>query len=485
MKPEGPTISAYDTQIVIPQKITIDESVYEQFKVYTKLHGAQEWGGVCVGYQEGETFHVRGIVLPPQKIQSGAYCEFRKEIFPLVTKQIIRLTSDHKELFHFRSGAWIHTHPGLGVFFSGTDFNSFKYLTQLSPEFLAIVVDPLQNQIIGYNGILETTTEEIVEEEEEVTAEDVAEIDSEDDEASEEVKQTPLKKEEFKEVEISIVKPDLSNPVEMEFLDEFKRVLQSPAAAKEIGDTELIHAYTPMEESAFKLTTLEMKVEYLEGLLSKMETRPVYSKDLSVDWRDHLRDVQETFSLGNVLIPSTFVIKPEGLLYLWHESKSEMAADIIEWDSIESVDAIIRYERPVATASGYTTMLRSLELDVTRKKTGLFSKRPKGLRLLVLVVDSRDLYRALVEYFPKARMYRDIPRLEREELDDDGDDDEELAAEDSEEVEDEEDFEEAESDEEDEDDDEDDDDEETVDIEDDDEDEEVENIEEEDAEIDD
>lgn len=432
MNAEGPIISSYDDQIVIPQKITIDESVYEQFKVYTKLHGVAEWGGVCVGFQEGETFHVRGIVLPPQKIQSGTYCEFRKEIFHVVTKQILRLASDKKELFHFRSGAWIHTHPGFGVFFSGTDFKSFKYLTQLSPEFLAIVVDPINNQVIGYNGNIVTTMEEVAAEEE--TTETVIVNDSEDDESSVELEPTLIEKEEFTEVEISIVRPDLSNLVEMEFLSEFRRVLQSPAAAKEIGDTELIHAYTPMEESEFKLATIEMKVDYLEGLLSNMETRPIYSKEIQYDWRRNLRSIKQTYGLHKALIPSTLVIKPEGILYIWHETTSHLSADIVDWASIESIDAKIRLEQEATTSHGYPTRIQVIELVIERKKQSLFSKRPKGLNLLLLVSDGRDLYRALVEYFSKAQMYRDHPQRESPRIEDDEVEEPEIEETDSEDV---------------------------------------------------
>ncbi|MFW9838216.1 MAG: hypothetical protein ACFFE7_11905 [Candidatus Thorarchaeota archaeon] len=386
----------------IPQRITIDESVYEQFRVYTKLYGASEWGGVCVGFQEGDTFNVRGIVLPPQKIQSGAYCEFRKEVFPLVTKQIIRLTSDKKELFNFRSGAWIHTHPGFGVFFSGTDFNSFRDLTRLSPDFLGIVVDPINNAIKAFNGNLVSTTEAVTPEEpsEDAELEEVA------------TKSTP--KEEFTEVEVEIVQPDINDPVEMEFLHEFRSVMQSPASAREIGDTELINTFIPMEENEFKLSTMSMKVDYLEDLLSRMESRPVYSKDLAADWRRQLMIVRERFGLRDALIPTSFVIKPEGILYIWHETMSHLSADLVEWNTISSIEVKIRLEQDYSNY-GYATVIKVIELVAKRKKSGFFGRRPKDLKLLVLVSDSRDLYRTVVEYFPRATMYRDLPVLEEPE----------------------------------------------------------------------
>lgn len=369
--------------------------MYEQFRVYTKLYGASEWGGVCVGFQEGDTFHVRGIVLPPQKIQSGAYCEFRKEVFPLVTKQIIRLTSDKKELYNFRSGAWIHTHPGLGVFFSGTDFRSFRDLTRLSPEFLGIVVDPINNAIKGFNGILKRTSTEAESE------------DLDDDSDSEASETNSFEKEEFTEIEVSTGQPDVSNSVEMEFLNEFRRVLQSPESAREIGDTELINAFIPMQENEFKLNIMMMKVNYLEELLSKMDTRPTYSKDLALDWRQQLEIIKRKFQLEDVLVPTTFVIKPEGLLYIWHETMSHLSANLVEWDTIARIDVKIRHEQDYSDY-GYPTIIKVIEVGVKRKKSGFFGKRPKDVNLLVLVSDSRDLYRTIVEYFPRASMYRDF-----------------------------------------------------------------------------
>ena len=232
---EETTITTINNQYEIAEKILIDESVYEQFRIYTKLYGAAEWGGVCIGYQKDKVFHVRGIILPPQKIQSGGYCEFRKEIFHLVMKHIMGLRGDSGELSEYRSGVWIHTHPGLGVFFSGTDFSSFKYLTALSPDFLALVVDPLRNEIIGYNGKLTTKTKEVPAKRTDV--EDVEEdVEKEEDDDVEPKKKSTdfVEIEEFTEIEVKIIRPDLSNETELEFLKELRHVLQTKESAKEI-----------------------------------------------------------------------------------------------------------------------------------------------------------------------------------------------------------------------------------------------------------
>jgi len=410
MKLEELKITSINNQFEIAEKMTIDESIYEQFRIYTKLYGASEWGGVCIGYQEDKTFHVRGIILPPQKIQSGGYCEFRKEIFPLVTKQIIRLTADKKELFNYRSGVWIHTHPGLGVFFSGTDFNSFKYLTALSPDFLAVVVDPISNEVIGYNGKIKTTIEEVPEEtvDEET---DAKEPDDAETDASAKATE-PVEIQEFTEIDIQIVKPDLSNDIELEFLAEFRQAIQSKAAAEEIGDTERIHVFIPIEENELKLNTMSMKVDFLENQLSKMETRPTYSRDLHFETLQQLYGIAHRYRLDpDLVIPQTLVIKPEGILYIWHETKYRQSAKLVEWNDIEDVEGII-LEEHATKQLGYPSVLQVIQLKIKHKKPGLFSKRPEDLKLLTLSVDSRDLFRCLVEYQPDTSFFKLPPKKE-------------------------------------------------------------------------
>ncbi|TFH09106.1 MAG: hypothetical protein E4H14_05095 [Candidatus Thorarchaeota archaeon] len=422
MKLEEFEITSINNQYEIAEKITIDESVYEQFRIYTKLYGASEWGGVCIGYQKDKTFHVRAIVLPPQKIQSGGYCEFRKEIFPLVTKQILHLTADEKDLFNYRSGVWIHTHPGLGVFFSGTDFNSFKYLTALSPDFLAVVVDPLRNEIIGYNGKLTTKTKEVP-----------VKPTEEDEEAGyvSEKATEPVEIEEFTEVVMKIIKPDLSNETELTFLKELRQVLQSNASAKEIGDTEHILAFIPIEDSELKMNTMAMKVDYLESQIAKIETRPTYSKDLQYETILQLHSYAQTHNLdSDIVIPHALIVKPEGILYVYSASFHRLSAGLVKWEDIEDIEGLILLER-TTNSQGYPTQLQVILLKIKHKKSGLFSKRPKDIQLLYLCVDSNNLFRTLIEYQPSTSFYSFPPEekpIEKKKKDDDEelDDDKEL-----------------------------------------------------------
>ncbi|MHA2365832.1 MAG: hypothetical protein ACXAC7_17875, partial [Candidatus Hodarchaeales archaeon] len=48
---------------------------------------------------------------------------------------------------------WIHTHPGISAFFSGTDVETFSYLTKMNPKLTAVVIDPLKKKdIVSLNS---------------------------------------------------------------------------------------------------------------------------------------------------------------------------------------------------------------------------------------------------------------------------------------------------------------------------------------------
>jgi proteasome lid subunit RPN8/RPN11 len=297
----------------------------------------------------------------------------------------------------------IHTHPGLGVFLSGTDFSSFKYLTSLSPDYLAVVVDPLRNDIIGYNGELVTRTSEVPDKEPE-----------DESHEKEEVKE-PVEIKEFKEIEVEIVRPDLSNEVELAFLKEFRQVIQSKAASKQIGDTEQIHAFIPIEDSELKLNTMAMKVDYLESQLALMETRLTYSTDIHPQNMAWLSQYALTTDLDSekIDIPRTFVVKPEGILYVYNETPYRTSAKFAKWEDIESVEGLILVEQSTTTPMGYPANLQVILLNIGRRKSGLFSKRPKDLQILLMCIDSKDLFRALIEYMPTSSFYKLPPKKKK------------------------------------------------------------------------
>ncbi|MBD3229458.1 MAG: hypothetical protein GF329_14835 [Candidatus Lokiarchaeota archaeon] len=136
----------------IPDFLRIERSVFEQFVDHTLRHSEFEWGGLIIGKQINEKLYGLAAVLPPQKTQSAGYCEFRRELFQVVYNTLEKV----EELYgdnDFSIISWIHTHPGLSVFLSGTDQQTYEYLTKLNPSLTAIVVDPIQYDYLAVNSI--------------------------------------------------------------------------------------------------------------------------------------------------------------------------------------------------------------------------------------------------------------------------------------------------------------------------------------------
>lgn len=133
------------------EKIHFERSVYEQFLEYTRRFSKNEWGGLLIGIQNDGELYCVAAVIPPQKNQSRVFCEFNRELFPVIYNCFEKIEEQFgsKELEII---AWIHTHPDLGVFFSGTDQDTINYLVKLNPALFAMVVDPVQREFLAVNS---------------------------------------------------------------------------------------------------------------------------------------------------------------------------------------------------------------------------------------------------------------------------------------------------------------------------------------------
>lgn len=135
----------------IPATMFIERTVFEQFLDYTFCHSNLEWGGLLIGRKVGNDLYCVAAVLPPQKTQSLGYCEFKRNIFPVI-RQVLDQIDEQFHDNNFFITTWIHTHPDFGVFLSKTDDETFTYLTKLNPMITAIVVDPVRYEWIAVNS---------------------------------------------------------------------------------------------------------------------------------------------------------------------------------------------------------------------------------------------------------------------------------------------------------------------------------------------
>ncbi len=139
-----------DENLEIPREISIERSVFEQFISHTLLYSEKEWGGLLLGKKENNKIQCIAAILPPQKSQSAAYCEFRKEIMFILTNLFEKVEDKFGE-HDFMISTWIHTHPNMGVFLSGTDEGTYGELSKFNKELCAVVVDPVQYEWMGVN----------------------------------------------------------------------------------------------------------------------------------------------------------------------------------------------------------------------------------------------------------------------------------------------------------------------------------------------
>lgn len=145
----------------LPLRCIIDNDMYKALVDFTKTKKSTEMGGVLVGYRDGATTYLAGCIFPPQVMPSfwGLSCEFEtrslSDICEALEQTGKRGASPASE--NLRPVGWFHTHPSIGVFLSPTDVMTFRKWSQLDPEAVAMVIDPLaqKDERLVYNGKLQ------------------------------------------------------------------------------------------------------------------------------------------------------------------------------------------------------------------------------------------------------------------------------------------------------------------------------------------
>lgn len=132
-------------------KLHFERSVYEQFMEYTRRFSKNEWGGLLIGIKSrGESYCVAAVI-PPQKSQSTIYCEFKKELFAVISNCFEKVT-DKFGSNDLSILGWIHTHPGFTAFLSSTDLETYNTLIKYNSDWSALVVDPVRREFLSVNS---------------------------------------------------------------------------------------------------------------------------------------------------------------------------------------------------------------------------------------------------------------------------------------------------------------------------------------------
>jgi len=140
-----------ESEAEITDRLNFERSIFEQFLEYTRRFSKTEWGGLLIGTKIDGKLHCVAAVIPPQKSKSKVYCEFKRELFTVIYNSFEKI-EDKYDQSDLGIITWIHTHPGFGVFLSGTDLETYNYLIKLNPEYSAIVVDPVNRDYLAVNS---------------------------------------------------------------------------------------------------------------------------------------------------------------------------------------------------------------------------------------------------------------------------------------------------------------------------------------------
>ena len=117
----------------------IDPPVWEAVRAHAAANPAVEVGGLLLGevFEDGGSFlvRVRAALAAEHTRSSAAQLTFTAQTW----LDLLRRRRAYPGLV---TVGWYHTHPGLGVFLSGTDLFAHRSFFGDQPWYLAVVVDP-------------------------------------------------------------------------------------------------------------------------------------------------------------------------------------------------------------------------------------------------------------------------------------------------------------------------------------------------------
>jgi proteasome lid subunit RPN8/RPN11 len=119
----------------------MDEDLWEELKTYLEKFPRKEQGGIVLGYRQNNRTYFSAVILPQQLRATSVWCEFPTEHIGLVREACDRVADMPGAEKVSTVVAWIHTHPHLGVFLSGTDRDTLKQWQGLDSQTRAAVVD--------------------------------------------------------------------------------------------------------------------------------------------------------------------------------------------------------------------------------------------------------------------------------------------------------------------------------------------------------
>lgn len=312
---------------------SIEFSVYERFVEFTRANSKTEWGGILLGKFDNGHFHASVAILPPQHVQNPVYCEFKKEFFLANSRMLGQLEEQgfsYDEIPQF--GCWIHTHPGLTAFLSGTDVETFTYLTKMNPRLTAVVIDPLKiKNKIKIN-------------------------DKNKDKHYVCVNSQPGPDYNFTKIPFSVKNiPDVKNQVKL--YETLYNEVNEPYFLNIMKSEKPMHVFTPIDDYECISEVMTSKFQDLEQKIKYSDERTILSADFQIDTTELKKHLG--IDLNNSSIITNYKLTSEGIVIhdLLHPINPRI--EFIPWKKIRKVSLLFQQEAFIFLELKISIFLRS------------------------------------------------------------------------------------------------------------------------------
>lgn len=139
-----------------PHPVKLKKKVLDEIRKHAQS-APNEVAGLLLGSLRGDTLLVNGVVTGEQ-VSSRTHVTLEDEF-------LVRVASEYGRQGKRKSiVGWYHSHPDLGCFVSGTDFETQRRFQALFPDAVGLIIDPSPPEKLAIFRVEETRPSNIEEE---------------------------------------------------------------------------------------------------------------------------------------------------------------------------------------------------------------------------------------------------------------------------------------------------------------------------------
>lgn len=133
----------------------MDPGLWDRLRAHLRKQRG-ETGGLLLGYRVDDLPRFAAAVLPEQLMSSSVRCEFSAtEIYRMRNALDDLADTVDADVDSLSIFSWVHTHPGLGVFLSGTDRSTLAEWAAVDPSLHVVVIDAFKDSLKDQIGVFD------------------------------------------------------------------------------------------------------------------------------------------------------------------------------------------------------------------------------------------------------------------------------------------------------------------------------------------